>query len=486
MATETLISHLAALPESRGWLYERVALRIGELIEHGTLRPGERIPSVRQLSRQEQLSIATVTQAYRVLENRGLIEARPQSGYYVRPRIWSQPPEPAKSQPSPSATRVSVNDLVMEVLQANHDPTLIVFGAARPGTELLPTVQLNRTLASVARRYPRESNTSDVPPGHLKLRTQIARRAMESGCTLAPDEIVVTCGCQEALNLCLRAVAKAGDTIAIESPTYYGILQIIESLGMKACEVPTFPRHGVCLDELEKRLTRCKIKACVFSPNFSNPLGSCMPDEKKQRLVELLARRGIPLIEDDNGNLPHSGDRPKAAKAFDRQGMVLLCDSFTKTLAPGLRVGWTAPGRFQTRVEHLKFISTVGTGTLPQMAIAEFLANGGYDHHLRKLRRALADQVRCATQAIAKYFPDGTKVTRPTGGHVLWVELPPRINSLELFRRALAEKISITPGPIFSPKQKYQNFIRLSCGDPWTEALDQALRRLGEIMREMG
>src|SRR5205823_3577790 len=227
-----------------------------------------------------------------------------------------------------------------------------------------------------------------------------------------------------------------------------------EALGMRACEIPTFPREGVCLDELVKRLKCCRIKACVFSLNFSNPLGSCMPDEKKQQLVKILAEHEIPLIEDDlYGNLSHSPQRPKTAKAFDREGLVLLCDSFTKTLAPGSRVGWTAPGRFKTKVEHLKFISSVGTPTLMQMAIAEFLANGGYEHHLRKLRRVYAEQVRLATQSITRYFPEGTKVTRPTGGYVLWVELPPAVNSLDLFQRAMAEKISISPGPIFSPKQ---------------------------------
>ena len=309
---------------------------------------------------------------------------------------------------------------------------------------------------------------------------------MESGCTLSPEEIVMTCGCQEALNLGLRAVARPGDTIAIESPTYYGILQIIESLGMKACEIPTFPRHGVCLDELVKRLDSCRIKACVFSLNYSNPLGSCMPDEKKRRLVKILAERQIPLIEDDlYGNLSHSPQRPKTAKAFDREGLVLLCDSFSKTLAPGSRVGWTAPGRFRTQVEHLKFISSIGTPTLSQMAIAEFLANGGYEHHLRKLRRIYAEQVQLVTEAITRYFPEGTKVTRPTGGYVLWVELPPPVNSLELFHRAMAEKISIAPGPIFSPQQKYQNFIRLSCGSRWTEAADQALLKLGQIIARM-
>jgi len=355
-----------------------------------------------------------------------------------------------------------------------------------PSMQLLPTLQFNRTMASVARRHPHQCNSCDIPPGNLNLRRQIARRAMESGCTLAPDEIVVTCGCQEALNICLRAVARPGDRIAIESPTYYGILQIIESLGMRACEIPTFPRDGVCLDELVKRLDCCQIKACVFSLNYSNPLGSCMPDEKKKRLVELLAERTIPLIEDDlYGTLSHAPQRPKTAKAFDKEGGVLLCDSFTKTLAPGSRVGWTAPGRFQKRVEHLKFISSIGAPTLLQMAIAEFLANGGYEHHLRRLRRVYAEQVRRVTQVITKYFPEGTRVTRPTGGYVLWVELPAQVNSLELFRRAVAEKISIAPGPIFSPQQKYQNFIRLSCGTPWSEAADQALLKLGQIIARM-
>ena len=486
MTTQNLALHIDAHPEAHDRLYKQIALRIAELIEHGTLRPGARVPSVRELSERENVSISTVMQAYRVLESRGLIEARPQSGYYVRAKLWSPPPEPGKSQPTRSATRVSVNDLVMRVLQATHEPSLVGFGAAMPSMQLLPTQQFNRTMASVARRHPHQCNSCDIPPGNLNLRTQIARRAMESGCTLSPDEIVTTCGCQEALNLCLRAVAKPGDTIAIESPTYYGILQIIESLGMKACEIPTFPRHGVCLDELTRRLDSCRIKACIFSLNYSNPLGSCMPDEKKKQLVKILAEREIPLIEDDlYGNLSHSPQRPKTAKAFDKEGLVLLCDSFTKTLAPGSRVGWTAPGRFKTQVEHLKFISSIGTPTLMQMAIAEFLANGGYDHHLRKLRRVYAEQVGLVTQAITKYFPEGTKVARPAGGYVLWVELPPQIKSLELFERAVAEKISVAPGPIFSPKQKFQNFIRLSCGTPWSEATDQALLKLGRIITRM-
>src|SRR6266480_5497475 len=362
MATQDLASHLAEQQGAEDKLYKQVALRISELIEHGTLRPGARVPSVRKLSEQEEVSIATVTQAYRVLESKGLIEARPQSGYYVRARLWQAPAEPEKSEPPLRATRVNTSDLVMRFMQAARDPTLVGFGAALPSQLLLPTRQLCRTMAAVGRRSPQLANRYDVAPGAHELRVQIARRAIETGCTLAPDDIIITCGCQEALYLALRAVAESGDTIAIESPTYFGVLQIIGSLGLKACEIPTFPRHGICLDELEKRLDCCRIKACMFSLNFSNPLGSCMPDDKKARLVKILAEREIPLIEDDlYGNLSHSPHRPKTAKAFDKYGLVLLCDSFTKTLAPGLRVGWTAPGRFRTQVEHLKFISSIGT-----------------------------------------------------------------------------------------------------------------------------
>ncbi len=467
-------------------LYEQVADRITRLVEGGTLRPGDRVPSVRKLSRQQDVSIATVLQAYRILESQGVIEARPQSGYFVRARLLRLPAEPEMSRPSAAVTKVSLSELVMQVLQATRDPSLVRLGAAIPSPELLPVQQLNRISAAIGRRSPGAGNTYDVPPGHKELRVQIARRNLESGCTLSPDEIVTTCGCQEALNLCLRAVAKPGDTIAIESPTYYGFLQVIESLGMRALEIPTHPRDGVNLEALEMALETHPIKACLFSPTFSNPLGSCMSDADKERLVKLLNAREIPLIEDDiYGDLGFENHRPKTAKAFDRKGLVLLCSSFSKTLAPGYRVGWTAPGRFKTRVEHLKFVSSVATATLPQMAIAEFLASGGYDHHLRKVRRLYAQKIQRMTQAITKYFPENTRITRPAGGHVLWVELPPHIDSVELYRRALTAKISIAPGPIFSVKHKYQNFIRLNCGNLWSETIENALIKLGQIIAGM-
>jgi DNA-binding transcriptional MocR family regulator len=473
----------AAEPEL---LYDHVAGQIVQLIEGGTLRSGERIPSVRTLSRQQGVSVSTVLQAYRLLENRGLIEARPQSGYFVRQKQWTPPAEPTISRPAKQATQVNVGELIMRVMQASQNPALVRLGAALPSPELLPTAQLNRTLAAVGRHSGFAGSEYSVPPGNLALRTQIARRALEAGCTLSPDEIVITCGAMEALNLCLRVVARAGDTIAIEAPTYFGVLQCIESLGLKAVEIPTHPRDGVSLEALSYALETQPIKACLFVLNFNNPLGSCMPDGNKARLVRMLAERGIPLIDDDiYGDLAFGSSRPRSAKSFDKDGLVLLCDSFSKTLAPGYRVGWCAPGRWQRQVEHLKFVTNVATATLPQMAVADFLANGGYNHHLRRIRRLYAEKVHHVSQAVSEAFPPGTRITRPSGGYVLWVEMPPSVNSLELFDRALAAGISIVPGPVFSAKGKFRNFIRLNCGNPWSEAIEQAISQLGKFAHEL-
>ncbi len=485
MISEDLTSHTAARVNGDETLYKQLAVRISELIEHGTLRAGERVPSVRKCSEQQSVSIATVMQAYRLLEDQGVIEARPQSGYYVRARCWTPPPEPDISRSALRPINVKLNELVMEVVKASRDASLVRLGAALPSLELFPVKELNRTMASAARRAPVAAHSYDVPPGNRALRVQLARRAIEAGCTLSPDDIITTVGATEALNLCLRAVAKPGDVIGIESPTFFGILQIIESLGMKVCEIPTFPRHGICLDELEARLKCCRVKACLFTLNFSNPLGSCMPDEKKQRLVEMLSSRKIPLIEDDiYGNLTFGPKRPKVAKAYDADGWVLHCDSFTKTLSPGFRVGWVAPGRFKAKVEFLKFVNTSATASLPQIAVAEFLQNGGYDHHLRKIRRLYATQMEVMSQAVCRWFPEGTKITRPTGGMCLWVELPAHVNSLDVYHQAMAEKINIAPGPLFSAKQKFLNFIRLSAGNPWSTTVENAVRRLGEIIHE--
>ncbi len=462
-------------------LYESVAESITGMISAGTLRPGERVPSVRSLSSQRRVSIATVLKAYEVLENRGLIEARPNAGYYVRHRT-PVADEPSISNPPAAARLVGISALVQEVLDSRR-PDVVSFGAACPGPDHMPTARLQRTLSSIARRKPLCLTQYVLPPGNEELRRQIARKSLDFGCSLAAKDIIVTNGCMEALNLCVRAVAKPGDTIALESPTYFGLLQILESQQIKALEIPTHPRDGISLEALEFALERTPIAAVIVMPNAQNPLGFTMSDESKKRLVRLLDQRGVPLIEDDvYGDLYYGESRPRPAKAFDRTGNVMLCSSFTKTVAPGFRLGWVAPGRWHAQVQMAKFINSVGSPEVLQLAIADFLASGGYDRHLRALRRVFRDQVAHVATAIAAHFPAGTRITRPAGGFILWVEMPDGCDAEELFRQALRAKISLGPGTLFSATGRYRNCIRIGCAEPWSARVEQALMKLGGLL----
>lgn len=464
-------------------LYETVAGKIESLIELGVLQPGDKVPSVRKLSSEQGVSLSTAFQAYFLLENKGLIESRPRSGFYVKFSKTQLPPQPKLIFPKHSASLVNVDEMISKVFKEARDENNISLAVASPHYSLLPVAQLNKSITETLRKEKGKQLNYDFPPGHEGLRRQIARRSFDWGGNLHLDDIIITVGCMEALNLCLRAVARPGDTIAIESPTYYGILQAIESLGMKALEIATDPETGVDLNDLEKALDKTKVAACLFVTNFNNPLGSCMPTENKKKLVELLATKDIPLIEDDlYGDLYLGKSRPVNAKAFDKKGLVLLCSSFSKSLAPGFRVGWTSPGKFKEKIERLKFMTTVATGTLNQMAIAHFLENGSYDRHLRKIRTAFNNHLSLTTQAIIKYFPSETKITRPSGGFVLWVQLPRDVDSMELHELALAKNISIAPGSIFSNKGEYKNFIRISCGLPWSEKIEEAIKQIGKLI----
>jgi DNA-binding transcriptional MocR family regulator len=472
-------------PQLDPYLYEQIANKIAVLIEKKTFRPGEKVPSVRRMSLQENVSISTVLQAYVLLEDRGLIEARPQSGYYVRLQRRSLPPEPVTSTPSASATRVNVSELVASIHDANTRRDIVPFGAATPSPELLPIRKLNRILAAIARDSDGDEHSYGMMQGSEELRHQIARRSVDWGCSFSSEDLIITFGCTEAINLCLRSVAQPGDTIAVESPTYYGFLQIIESLKMKALEIPTHPRDGICLDALDAAIKKNPVKACLFAPNFNNPVGSCMPDSKKRQLVDLLAHQEIPLIEDDiYGEIYFGTDRPKVCKAFDKHGFVLLCSSFSKCLSPAYRVGWTAPGRFKDDVRRLKLMNTLSCVLPTQITVAEMLRSGGYDHHMRRIRKAYSSQVQTMAEAIGQYFPRGTRVTRPEGGFVLWVEMPAHVDSLELYKKAMNAKISIAPGSLFSPKQLFRNCIRVNCAHPWSDQLDTALATLGRLAHE--
>jgi len=475
-----------SVPETQNtFLYEKIASSITKLIQEGTYRPGERVPSVRQMSKQQDVSISTVLQAYLELENKGLIEARPQSGYFVRAPEFDRLPEPEPSSPGTDPSHVSLHELMMMVLRDTLNPNLIQLGAAMPNLELLPTDRLNRILARLARQSGEEAHQYVLPPGLEELRVQIAQRSLNYGCQFSPNDIVITSGGIEAIDLSLHAVCKPGDIVAIESPMYFGTLQSLEVHGLRALEIPTHQRDGISLEALQFAIEHNPVKAVLTISNFNNPLGSCIPDEKKKELVELLAVHNIPLIENDvSGEIYFTDKRPQVAKAYDTKGLVILCSSFSKDISPAFRVGWVAPGRFKAELEWLKFTSNSATATLPQMAVAEFLESGGYDHHLRTIRREYANNVNLLSQAVTRYFPPETRVTRPAGGFVLWVQLPENIDSLELYKLALKNNITITPGYLFSPTNQFSNFIRLNAA-AWTYPIEKAVERLGEMVASM-
>ncbi len=470
---------------SHSLLYEQVAGEISGLIEQGTFRAGDRVPSIRQLSRRFDVSINTVMQAYALLEDQRLIEARPQSGYYVRSRFPEIREPDLQSRSFSTPATVTISDLCQQVMRNMMNRELLPLGSAVPSPQHLPVDKLNRIMSSEMRRRGDQGMLYHMPPGYERLRVQIARRAIMAGISAGPDEVSITSGCVEAVLLALRATCKTGDTIAVESPFYFNFLQMIAELGLKALEIPSTPREGISIEALRYAIEQSRISACLVITNFGNPLGSQMPDERKRELVELLACHEIPLIEDDiYGDLGFANDRPSTAKSFDRSGMVIYCSSFSKTIAPGYRVGWAIAGRFRAEMERLKMMMNIATASPPQIALAEFLATGGYDHHLRSIRRIYARNISQMADAVVRYFPAGTCMTRPPGGFILWVEMPAGTDAIRLYHRALECGISIVPGPLFSLSSKYGNHIRLSAAQ-WDERIERGIRTLGELAHEL-
>ncbi|WP_079227666.1 GntR family transcriptional regulator MpaR [Pseudomonas putida] len=464
--------------------YERFADDIAELIRSGVLGPGQRVPSVRYASQTHGVSPSTVFQAYYLLERRGLIRARPRSGYFVNAHAPRQFSEPQALEPLSESTEVDVSGLVFSILDSIKDPSTVPFGSAFPSPELFPLQRLSRSLASASRAMDPRMVVTDLSPGNPQLRRQIALRYMVGGLMLPMEELLITNGALEALNLCLQAVTEPGDLVAIEAPAFYACLQVLERLKLKAVEIPVHPREGMDLTVLAQTLDKHPVKAVWCMTNFQNPVGASMPEAKKQALVELLRRHQVPLIEDDvYAELYYSQQAPKPAKAFDTQGLVMHCGSFAKSLAPGYRIGWVAAGRFAQKIERLKLMTSLCASMPAQAAIADYLQHGGYDRHLRKLRYALEGQQANMLAAIARHFPAQTRVSQPSGGYFLWLELPEQMDALKLFHMALAQGISIAPGPIFSPTRRFGNCIRLNYGTPWNENAERAMETLGRIIR---
>jgi len=482
------VSMIDARPAPAGpLLYERVAAHLADLIDRGTFRPGDRLPSIRELAHQRRVSINTVTEAYAQLENRRLVEVRPRSGYYVAARL-AEPDEAAAPRDAGATVAPALVDLgrqPLEVMRRLADPGLVPLGRGGPNLDLLPAERLARMLASESRRFRDESVSYAGRKGLKRLRTQIAQRLLDAGCTVGPDDLVITSGCVEAVTLALQATCRPGDTVAVASPVYSTFLHSIQLLGLRVLEVPATAREGMSLPVLDYALRHHPVQACVVITNFNNPLGSTMSDGKKEELVRMLARRDVPLIEDDvYGDLGFGLHRPRSSLAFDQKELVLHCSSFSKTLAPGYRVGWIAPGRFRERVEQQKALFNIASASPTQLAVAEFLTSGGYDRHLRTMRRTYSQNLAELRAAVGRWFPRGTRATRPEGGFVLWVELPVAIDAWGVYQAALQKGIGVTPGGLFTIGDGFRSCLRLSAAH-WSTRIAKAVQIVGAIAADL-
>lgn len=467
--------------------YIKLANKLEKDIVSGRYRAGEKLPSLRKLHASTGRSISTVYQAYIELENRGMVEVREKSGFYARPLLHDILPTPSRGNSPVKPHKVAINALASMHQQTISNSKLLPFGAAIPSAELLPHKQLAASIRTVSSQYQNGIRLGyGHPTGEPELQRQIAKRSVDDSLHDIEEEIIITGGCMQAIDLCLRTVARPGDIILVESPTFLCYLQLIEDLNMRILEVPVDSRNGIDPDRIQTVLNEHDVRAALFNPNFHNPLGCLMNDENKKNLVEIMNDQGVPIIEDDiYGDLYFGDMRPTPLKSYDRRGMVLYCSSFSKTLVPDLRVGWVLPGIFREKVKRLKFNSSIASSQLNQLVIADFLATGAYDRHLRKMRNALKKQTTDTALAIKRFFPPETRISTPKGGYTLWVELPPGIDSLKLWSRAGKENISIFPGALCSGTDQYSNYIRISCGFPFTRELEQGIRKLGSLVLEL-
>jgi DNA-binding transcriptional MocR family regulator len=469
-------------------LYRQLAAHYVDAIHTGSLQPGDKLPSLRRLMQLHDISLSTALQLCRTMESDGWVEARDRSGYFVRrPKRLAIAPmeEPAPGVPPDPAQYVGIHSRVSDFVARGRTSgdTLMNFAIARGAPELYPAEALRNAMSRALRHRPELLTSATPQKGNAHFRTVLAQRSLRIGMAISPDEVLVTNGCIEALNLAIRAVTQPGDTVAVESPTFYGLLQVLESLGLRALEIPTSPQTGLSIEALELAIEAYdNIKAVVVVPHLQNPLGSVMPDAHKQRLAHLCERNAIPLIEDDSYSELVDSDTPlRALKSWDRTGNVIYCASLHKILAPGLRLGWITAGRWQARVEMLKYAHTRNNEDLAQIAAGDFMGTGSYDRHLRRLRDHLHTQREQTADAIASYFPAGTRLNLPRGGLQLWAELPERVGASALFDAALAERILIAPGALFSNSGRFDHYLRINCGWPYSKAIDQSLRRLGEL-----
>ena len=466
----------------RQYQYQKLVEHFSQDIQQGVLLPGTKMPSIRDLARTRHISKSTVITAYSRLEASGLIESRPKSGFFVCAQKLEglRLNSPDKSQPKLKPTIVSTNQVIVDIMEKAASFDLLPDIDPQPGN-----IELRQCLSRAQRNQGiLEQHYYDEPLGLQALREQIAQRTHHAKRFISSDEVVITHGCQHSLLLALMALTKPGDIVAIESPGFYGAIQLLETLNIKVIELPSSSSTGIDIDAFEQAIRQWEINALIVAPNYSTPSGACMPDTAKVQLLELCIAHQVTIIEDDvYSDLFFGLSKPRSIYSFDSTGNVILCSSFSKSLSRDLRVGWILPGKYIQKVKQLKVVTSIATSITTQLGVAMYLVQGSYERYLKQRRRELEGQSIQWQNAIKKYFSSVVSCSNPKGGMALWAELPPRIDTLKLYTEAQKQSITITPGPLFSAQKRYQNFLRISFSEELTAKRKNVLKRL-EILTQ--
>lgn len=462
--------------------YEKVFTDLHNAILNGIFLPLAKLPSLRTSSIKYNCGVSVIIQAYGKLESIGLITSIEKSGYIVCSDSVMPMPTPENANHTLLPNISKANTMTSEIMDMAMDKTILPFGAAIPDETIMATKKLTMYIRRKIQYCPELLTCYTPAAGSLNLRQEIVKYMFNKGVYINADDIVITNGCAEALYLSLKLTTSPGDTVAIETPTYFSLISMLEELKLRAIEIPTKADKGLDIGNLKKTLENCKIKSLVFSSTFQNPLCSIMDSSALKELYNLSIAHGFNLIEDDiYGDCSFDKKSYKPLKSMDKKNNVIYCSSFSKTLSSGIRIGWVIPGTRLDQFKESKQISCLGGPAVLQEALAEFFRDGCYDLHLKKFRKKIYSQTYGIRKLIEKYFPTGTKVTSPKGGYFLWVEFPKGLNAYTLYSMAYENKIGIVPGPVFSLSENYRNCIRLSCATPITPEIIGGVRKLGEL-----
>lgn len=473
--------------QATGYKYEQIVAHYRHAISEGRIGGGDKLPSLRKTASQFNCALSVAMQAYQELEVSNHIRGIEKSGFFVLPSGGGRLPTPEKYCHQLSVQPSIPNSYTGKIIAISNDLSIVPLGAAIPDEKLLPFAKFKRILATLTNSSARLLRQYAPHDGVRALRRQVAQLMLARGAAVSAEDILITNGCTEALALAVRGCTERGDTVAVESPGYFGLLTILEHYERNLVEIPTSAVAGLQVDVLAKVLERTKVHACICSANFQNPLSSVMPLERKRQLIALCRQHDMSLIEDDiYGECSYDNSVYAPLKQLDEDGLVMYCSSFSKTVSPGVRVGWLAGGKYHKRCAEIKFAESLGGPALLQQAMAEFLESGGYNYHIRNFRKRIARQSYKIKELLVRYLPEQTKISSPKGGYFLWVELPASVDSMALFSAALENKIGLVPGPVFSCNQKlFTNCIRISCGSPVTREMELGIKKLGTLIAAM-